>query len=111
MPVPSPGRTRTLKVMGLISLTWRWTGERLSGLAYCLFGLRISDQREDLFVHQALLAVGERGEAVIERVELFLGERESEILATLVQRGPPAAFSQHNPSNGPAPALGCAERD
>src|SRR6266852_1265671 len=106
MPIPSPGRTRTLKVMGLISLTGRRTGERLSGLAYCLFGLRISDQCDDLFVHQAFFTVGQRSEAVIERVQFFLVEGESEILAALMERVPSAVFSEHQPSDGHPHALG-----
>ena len=60
--MPSPGRMRTFRFMFGYSAT----------AACAASPANLASERRDLFVHQALLAIGQRGEAVVDSVEFFL---------------------------------------
>src|SRR5258708_25412009 len=89
VPIPSPGRTRTLRFMSS-----RECQKRLfyrGGLRF-LAGL---DDAGDFLVEQALLAIGEGREVAIHHIQLILAQRVAQLLATLLQRMPAAMLAQH----------------
>src|SRR3954453_5738480 len=84
VPMPSPGRTRTFRSMPLV----RRHADRLFAA--------LPDQRDDLLVHEALLAmVGYGREPVVEGVQLFAAQLIAQILAALVERVAAAVFSEN----------------
>src|SRR3954452_6788808 len=88
VPMPSPGRTRTLRFMNSVC-------QSDLGLP------ALVDQDDDFLVHEALLAVvGNSGEAMIEAVEFALGERITQFGGALVERVPAAVFAKHETAFG-----------
>src|SRR5271157_1347451 len=62
-----------------------------------------ADQRHNLLIHQALLAVvGHRDETMVKAVQLLLREIVTQVLGALVERVPAAVFAQHQPAFGHA---------
>ena len=91
-PIPSPGSTRTFRFMDIDR------GESRTDCATSATAARADylwTTRSDLLVPQALLAVGQGGEPVIDRVELLCAEIETQLLATVLQSVATAVFTQH----------------
>src|SRR5260370_2075478 len=89
VPIPSPGRTRTLRFM---------SSRECKKILFYRGGLRFLaglDDAGDLLVEQALLAIGQGRELAIHHVQLFLTQRVAHLLAALLQRMPAAVLSQH----------------
>src|ERR1043166_3304879 len=92
-PIPSPGNTKIFRFIRcyvqvrIVAKNAYATSVRHRLLRLLL--LRLADQNDNLFVHQPFFTVGQRRETTIEIVQLFPRERESKILAALIERMPP----------------------
>src|SRR5579863_2395237 len=94
VPIPSPGRTRMLRFIWVEFFCQPlWVFQPSVGSR--LLSLRVFNQGGDLFIQHALLAIRQRGEAMIQAIQLVAGQGKSEILAALVERVPPAVLAQH----------------
>ena len=77
---------------------------RLSGVTRvlvrgCAGGSRLSDhlarQGRDFVISQALLPISERGEALVNNIELFAAQRKAQIIATLGESVTAAVLSEN----------------